>query len=154
MRTRTAVQDDATAMSQMLQKLVLAGKRTARADIAYVREHYIGHPDGLRCSVAEDEDGKLLGFQSLILAADGNPYNTPSGWGIIGTHVDPDSARSGVGRTLFEATRAAAIEAGLEKIEAFIGKDNHIAQAYYERMGFRTYRTTDVAVCKLWSATV
>ena len=154
MRTRTAARADAPAISQILQKLVAAGKRTARADVEYVLEHYIGHPSGLRCTIAEGDNGRLLGFQSLILAADINPYDTPPGWGIIGTHVDPDSARDGVGRMLFEATREAAIEAGLGKIEAFIGKDNHIAQAYYERMGFRTYRTTETAVSKLWSATI
>jgi ribosomal protein S18 acetylase RimI-like enzyme len=152
MRIRIAVDDDAEAMSRMLQKLVAAGKRTARADVDFVRQHYIGHPSGIRCSLAEDDDGKLLGFQSLILATDGNPYDTPVGWGIIGTHVDPDAARGGVGRELFEVTRAAAVEAELERIEAFIGKTNEVAQAYYERMGFRTYRTTETAVCKCWSA--
>ena len=153
MITRTAVLEDATAMSKMLQKLVQAGKRTARADVDYVMEHYVRHPDGLLCVVAEDEEGSILGFQSLICATNGNPYNTPSGWGIIGTHVDPDKARR-VGRALFQVTSAAAIEAGLEKIEAFIAKENHIAQAYYERMGFRTYRMTEKAVCKVWTATL
>ncbi|WP_245484998.1 GNAT family N-acetyltransferase [Rhizobium leguminosarum] len=139
-------------MSEMLQRLVAAGKRTARADVDFVREHYIGHPVGIRCSLAEDDDGNLLGFQSLIRATDGNPYDTPTGWGIVGTHVSPDAARTGVGSQLFEVTRQAAIEAGLEKIEAFIGIGNEVAQAYYERMGFRTYRTTETAVCKCWSA--
>jgi ribosomal protein S18 acetylase RimI-like enzyme len=151
MRIRRAVLEDAVVMSQMLQKLVAAGKRTARADPDFVREHYIGHPSGIRCSLAEDDGGNLLGFQSLIRAADGNPYGTPIGWGIIGTHVDPDAARTGVGRRLFEVTQEEAIEAGLEKIEAFIGHGNDTAQAYYERMGFKTYRTTETAVCKCWS---
>ncbi len=152
MRIRTAVPQDAPAMSEMLQKLVAAGKRSARADVSFVQENYVGNPVGIRCSLAEDDDGNLLGFQSLIRATEGNRYNTPEGWGIIGTHVSPAAARSGVGRQLFDVTRRAAIEAGLTKIEAFISLSNEAAQAYYERMGFETYRHTDTAVCKCWSS--
>jgi len=92
-----------------------------------------------------------MGFQSLIRAVEGNPYGTPSGWGIIGTHVSPDAARTGVGTRLFAASERAALDAGLTNIEAFIGKDNTVAQAYYERMGFDTYRHTETAVCKVWT---
>ncbi|NEK34288.1 hypothetical protein [Rhizobium leguminosarum] len=53
---------------------------------------------------------------------------------------------------LFVASRKAAIEAGLTKIEAFIGKDNKIAQSYYERMDFETCRHTDTGVCKAWTS--
>lgn len=63
-------------MSEMLQKLVAAGKRSARADVSFVQENYVGNPVGIRCSLAEDEDGNLLGFQSLIRATEGNRYNT------------------------------------------------------------------------------
>jgi GNAT superfamily N-acetyltransferase len=150
-KIRTAGPEDALPMSEMLKRLVAAGKRTARADVEFVREHYIDNSAGIRCSLAEDDKGNLLGFQSLIRATDDNPYDTPVGWGIVGTHVSPDAARTGVGRELFETTRQAAIEAVLEKIEAFIGMGNEVAQAYYERMGFRTYRTTETSVCKCWS---
>ncbi|MFP3547160.1 hypothetical protein SB748_27455 [Rhizobium sp. SIMBA_035] len=39
----------------------------------------------------------------------------------------------------------------MTKIEAFIGKDNAVAHAYYEQMGFETYRQTEAAVCKVWT---
>lgn len=152
MKIRTATAGDAKAMSEMLQGLVTAGKRTARADVEFVLENYVSNPVGIRCFLAEDEQGALLGFQSLIRSTEGNRYGTPVGWGIIGTHVSPDAARTGVGTALFAASRKAAIEAGLTKIEAFIGKDNKIAQSYYERMGFETYRQTDTAVCKAWTS--
>ncbi|MFK0332810.1 GNAT family N-acetyltransferase [Rhizobium sp. NPDC090275] len=151
MNIRAATAQDAPAISEMLQKLVAAGKRTARADIEFVRENYTDNPVGIRCCLAEDEKGSLLGIQSLIHATEGNRYETPVGWGIIGTHVSPDAARRGVGRRLFECSREAAIEAGLSKIEAFIGKDNIVAQSYYERLGFETFRHTDTAVCKVWT---
>jgi len=130
MRIREATSSDLNAMSALLGKLVAGGKRTMPADIDYVRDHYVDNPLGIRCSLAEDEDGNILGFQSLIRAVDGNPYGTPVGWGIIGTHVSPDAARSGVGTRLFAASEKAAIGAGLTEIEAFIGNANAVAQAY------------------------
>jgi GNAT superfamily N-acetyltransferase len=148
MQIRTATPDDAPAMSAMLQLLVKAGKRTSPADEAFVLSHYITNPDGIRCSLAVDDDGSVLGFQSLIFSRAGNRYDTPVGWGIIGTHVSPLAARRGVGRQLFEVTKLAAEEAGLEKIEAFIGEKNAEGQAYYEKMGFGTYRLAEGAVCK------
>jgi predicted GNAT family acetyltransferase len=48
-------------------------------------------------------------------------------------------------------TRRVALDAGLTNIEAFISNDNAVAHAYYERMGFKTYRRTDTAECKSWS---
>lgn len=65
--------------------------------------------------------------------------------------MSPDAARTGVGTRLFASSEQAAIEAGLSQIEAFIGKDNAVPQAYYERMGFETYRQTEAAVCKVWA---
>lgn len=127
MRIRTATMADAKAMSTMLQKLVAAGKRSARANVEFVQQHYIANPAGIRCSLAEDQKGNLLGFQSLIRATGGNSYDTPVGWGIIGTHVSPDAARTGVGTKLFEASWKAAVGAGLTKIEAYTGKENLVA---------------------------
>jgi GNAT superfamily N-acetyltransferase len=152
MKIRTATTGDAQAMSEMLQRLVAVGKRTARADIEFVLENYVANPVGIRCTLAESEQGDLLGFQSLIRSTEGNRYETPIGWSIIGTHVSPDAVRTGVGTALFASSREAALAAGLTKIEAFIGNDNTVAQAYYERMGFETYRHTDKAVCKAWTA--
>jgi GNAT superfamily N-acetyltransferase len=151
MRTRTANTADIPAMSAMLGQLVVAGIRTARSDAIFVEEHYVDHPAGIQCTLAEDETGRLLGFQSLIRSIMGNPYGTPLGWGIIGTHVSLEAARSGVGSRLFDVTRRVALDAGLTNIEAFISNDNAVAQAYYEKMGFKTYRWTDTAQCKSWS---
>ena len=151
MKVREATSSDVDAMSELLENLVEAGKRTMPADIDYVREHYVDNPLSICCTLAEDDDGIILGFQSLIRAVDGNPYGTPAGWGIIGTHVSPDAARSGVGTRLFAASEQVAISTGLTKIEAFIGNANAVAQAYYERMGFTTYRQTETAICKVWT---
>ncbi|WP_432377124.1 hypothetical protein [Agrobacterium rosae] len=51
---------------------------------------------------------------------------------------------------MFRATLVAAKAAGLENIDASIGADNSLGQAYYEAMGFRTYRTPEGLVCKVY----
>lgn len=150
MEIRTAVSLDATSMSNMLKQLVIAGKRKSPADKDFVLRNYIEDPQRIRCSVALDGNGNLLGFQSLKRATEGNKYDTPVGWGIIGTHVSLKAGRQGVGTKLFEVTKAAARNAGLENIEAYIGFTNIEGQDYYEKMGFRTYRHADEAICKCY----
>lgn len=148
MEIREADEIDAEAMSDVLQELVAAGKRTRTADPDFVLSHYVEHPHRLHCFGAVDDDDRILGFQSLKRAHEGNPYGSPTGWGIIGTHVRPSAARTGVGSRLFAATLEAAGKAELPAIEAYIGEENHAALSYYEALGFRTHRHSDGAVCK------
>jgi L-amino acid N-acyltransferase YncA len=145
---READASDADAVSDVLQELVAAGNRTKAADASFALSHYIRHPDRLHCFVAVGADGEILGFQSLKLAREGNPYETPVGWGIVGTHVRPSVARTGVGSRLFAATLARATEAELPTIEACIGNENSAALDYYEALGFRTYRHSEGITCK------
>jgi ribosomal protein S18 acetylase RimI-like enzyme len=145
---REAILADADAMSDVLQELIAAGKRTRAADADFVLSHYLGHPHRLCCFVAVEDGGRTLGFQSLKRAHEGNPYGTPIGCGIIGTHVRPSAARTGVGSRLFEAILEGARKAGLPAIEAYIGEENSAALAYYEALGFRTCRRSNGAICK------
>lgn len=145
---RPAVADDAGGVAAVLTALVRAGKRTARSDAAFALAHYINHPDKIACHVTQDEGGRILGFQSLILMRAGNAYGAPPGWGFIGTHISPEAARRGVGKALFRATLAIARDSGVPAIEAFIGADNRGAEAYYEAMGFRDHRAADGVICK------
>jgi L-amino acid N-acyltransferase YncA len=147
-KIREAGAADAEAMSDVLQELVAAGKRTKAADANFALSHYIEHPHRLCCFVAAGDDGKILGFQSLKRAHEGNPYDTPVGRGIIGTHVRPSAARRGVGSQLFAATIEAAQTAALPAIEAYIGEENAAALKYYEALGFRTCRLPEGIVCK------
>ena len=148
MRIREACLSDANGISEVLQELIAAGKRSNRGDLEFVRSHYLEHPHRLHCFVALDEQNRVVGFQSLKVADDTNPYETPTGWGIIGTHIRPSAGRTGVGSRLFEATLAAARAANLPAVEAYIGEENEPALAYYEALGFRTYRRSAGAVCK------
>ena len=150
MEIREARVSDAEAISDLLEELIAAGRRTKPGHAHFALSHYIRHPDRLHCFVAVGENGRILGLQSLKLAREGNAYGTPTGWGIIGTHVRPSTARMGIGSRLFSATLAGARQAKLPAIEAYIGEENSAALDYYEALGFRAYRRSDGAICKAY----
>ncbi|MBQ2262062.1 MAG: GNAT family N-acetyltransferase [Loktanella sp.] len=147
MEIRDAVLEDVKQMSTFLRELTASGKRTSPDDEAFVSAYYIGDPGKIRCSVAEDE-GVILGFQSLKQAKPDNTWGVEPGWGIIGTHIRLSASRRGVGRALFEVSRRAAETAGIGNIDATIAANNPEALAYYDAMGFRTYRTPNGLICK------
>lgn len=138
----------AAGIAGVLHDLVKAGKRSKRDDLDFALQHYVAHPDKIECHVAEDDQGTVLGFQSIKLAKLGNQYGAPAGWALIGTHIRPASARCGIGRALFASTLKAAQRAGVPAIEAFIGSKNLEGQAYYDALGFADYRRVEGAICK------
>lgn len=148
---RPAIPADITAMSLLLEELIAVGKRKSAADAGFVKANYVANPNGIACTVAEDPDGAILGFQSLIHAEEGNRFGVQVGWGIIGTHVSPRAARRGIGKGLWAASLQAARATGLQNIDATISDDNTEGLAYYEAVGFRTYRTTEGAICKVFT---
>ena len=145
---KEATADDAARMSEILAAILVTWNSRRPRTPQHVLENYIEHPDRIRCSIARDEAGKIVGFQSLKIATDRNPYDLPIGWGIIGTYVDFDAGRKGVGKALFASSREAALSAGLCQIDATIGETNNIALAYYEALGFETYKIKPGAICK------
>ncbi len=148
MLIRTALPPDIAAISAMLKELVDIGIRTLPHDEAFVRDSYVSNPNGVICSVAVADDGEILGLQSISRAVEGNIYGVTPGWGSVGTHVSPRAKRTGAGKALFAANLAVASKAGLPAIDASIGETNEAALAYYEAMGFRTYRTMPGRICK------
>lgn len=150
MIVRPATPADAADMSRVLQAIIAATGRERPNDIAFVLRQYVENPASIRCSVAIDDTERLLGFQSLVRATPGNRYDVPDGWGIIGTHIGPDAHRQGVGKVLFAASLAAARLAGIVAIDAYIGADNATGLAYYEAMGFATYREPPGIVQKVY----
>ncbi|ATF17205.1 GNAT family N-acetyltransferase [Phaeobacter gallaeciensis] len=144
---RSARPGDETGMSMVLTEVLTDWNSTRPGDPAHVRAAYVGHPDRIDCAVCEGPEG-IVGFQSLRLALPGNAYEVEPGWGIIGTYVRLNMGRQGIGQALFAHNLRVAQAAGLRWIEATIGADNLRAQAYYDAMGFQTYRTEGGAVRK------
>ncbi|KKO01771.1 hypothetical protein LCGC14_0110920 [marine sediment metagenome] len=145
---REATPDDAPRVSELLTEILVSWSSQRLRSPQHVLGNYIEHPDRIRCSIAQDETGQILGFQSLKIASDGNPYGLPTGWGIIGTYVSSDAGRKGVGKALFASSWEAAVAAGLSQIDATIGEDNDPALSYYGNLGFETYRVKPGAICK------
>jgi L-amino acid N-acyltransferase YncA len=137
---RPATAGDAAGMSIILGEIIAAWKSSRPSSADHVRAFYVEHPDRIECLVAEDEAGAIVGFQSLKIAPEDNSWGVSPGWGFIGTYVRTGSGRHGIGRALFSSTIAAARRAGLPAIDATIADDNALGLAYYESMGFRTYR--------------
>lgn len=142
---RSARPTDAEDMAEVQNAIYRAGLRANPVDVALVRERYLAMEHRVACTVAE-QDGKVVGFQSLKRAWPGNPYDVAEGWGIIGTHISPEAGRSGLGRRLFTTSLAAAKAAGLRHIDATIGAENSPALAYYAAMGFTPYREGNDAI--------
>lgn len=120
-------------MAQLINQIIQIGGTTAHEvdmSAAQVAAYYISGPAVICCHVA-DGAGQLIGFQAL----DRNPA-LPAGWGDIGTFVADSLQRSGVGRALFEATKIAALAAGITTINAAIRADNRPGLGYYNRRGF------------------
>ncbi|SCM75593.1 Acetyltransferase (fragment) [uncultured Pleomorphomonas sp.] len=148
MKVRPAEPQDSEGMSIVLRDILAAWKSDRPCSIEHVRTFYVEHPDRIECSVAESDRGDILGFQSLKLATEGNGWGVTPGWGVIGTYVKLGSSRQGIGKALFAATREAARKAKLPSIDATIGENNDLGLAYYEAMGFRTYRRQPGMICK------
>jgi GNAT superfamily N-acetyltransferase len=147
MRIRQANAEDAAAMDAVLSPILdlWGSSRPRGAD--HVRAHYILHPARISCCVAET-GGSLVGFQSLKRAMDGNPYDLPEGWGIIGTYVAVKAAGRGVGRALFAESLRAAQASGLTWIDATIGAANAEGLGYYAALGFEDWRDLNGATGK------
>ena len=145
---RSAESGDANGMSLVLGEIIRTWKSDRAYDPDYVRAHYIQDPDKVACTVAVNDAGEILGFQSLKHARAGNQYHVTPGWGIIGSYVRAGEAGQGIGRLLFNATRKAAQAADLPAIDATIGTSNKSGLTYYEAIGFRTYLTPPGAIRK------
>ena len=152
MQVRDAQQGDAAAMAAILNAIIAAGGTTAlagRFDGARIASQFTEAPRRISCVVAMD-DGTLRGFQALEWCDPDwpGPDPLPPDWAIVSTYVDPGSHRMGVGRTMFASTREAAVRAGVRVIDATIRAENVGGQAFYEGIGFTTYRLGEGIVAK------
>jgi L-amino acid N-acyltransferase YncA len=91
-------------------------------------------PRGIWKVAAREADGRILGFQVL------EPFAAYTGAfahvATLGTFVDLQQRRQGVGRALFAATFGAARLKGYEKIFTYVRADNPGALAAYVAHGF------------------
>ncbi len=79
-------------------------------------------------------DQRVVGFQ--VLEPFATYTNAFDHVGTLGTYVDLDLRRQGVGKALFAATFTSAAEKGYEKIFTFVRADNPAALGAYLSQGF------------------
>jgi L-amino acid N-acyltransferase YncA len=143
-RIRDATPSDVSPLCDILNAIIRIGGTTALEEpITEPRftEYFIGGARFLACLVAEDaRNGGLLGFQALS-----RHPNLPEDWADIATFAKPEPKTPGVGRALFSTTRKRALALKLAAINAQIRADNRGGLAYYERMGFETYKVLEGA---------
>ena len=91
--------------------------------------------------VAEGEAG-VVGFACVkLVERPGSPYRLPMRYLDVDEFgVDEAARRQGVGRMLFEAVRDYARTQGVSRIELNMWEFNQDALAFYEAIGFTTYR--------------
>lgn len=130
---RDANPDDAPAITAILEEVVAHGGLTAltRQTIApAVTDKIENYVQTGTFKVACTPD--VVGFQYL------SPYTGLSAHvADIATFANITTRQSGIGRTLFEATKKSARQKGFRKITARIRGDNHNGLPFYAAMGFR-----------------
>jgi L-amino acid N-acyltransferase YncA len=129
---------DAEGIAGILNPIIAAGVYTAldtpfsveeeRAFIADFPARGVFHVATL--------DGRVVGFQNVEPFA--SYTHAFDHVGVIGTYVDLELRRRGIGSRLFAATFDAAQRKGYEKLFAFVRSDNAAALQTYVRWGFET----------------
>jgi very-short-patch-repair endonuclease/L-amino acid N-acyltransferase YncA len=138
---RSVEADDAAELADLLNAVIAAGGTTA-LEVPFtpeaLDETYLTGPNVHCCFVAEDDDGTLLGFQTL-----GRNPSLPDDVGDIGTFARVGATRRGIGSELLEATGPRAVELGLKAINATIRSDNVGGLAFYSGQGFEDHGVTE-----------
>ncbi len=156
MNQRMAVAADVPSACRILNGIIQIGGTTAYEDQlseAHFAEHFLTGESSVSCIVCEDDNGTILGFQSL-----GINNKLPVGWVDIATFARAEPKVSGVGAALFAASKLLLSKQDLSKqvlsnhvlsnhvqasqyhmINATIRADNKPGLTYYNKMGFVDY---------------
>ena len=126
-------------MAEILNQIIEIGGTTANAT-AVDRDYYWQRmqrlPSRSAWHVAEDETGRIMGFQ-FIAPEDYLPPEAVD----VSTFARPGSTGLGIGSALFSQTELAAKALGYAWINANIRTDNVGGLAYYQSRGFEDYGT-------------
>ena len=135
--------DDAEAIAFILNSIIRAAKYTV-LDTPFTVEderRYIANfsQRGVFNVAVEKDSGRLVGFQSI------EPFATYTRAfahvGAIGTFVDLEMRRRGIGTRLSNVTFDGARSQGYEKIFTYVRADNVASLAFHLRLGFRIVGT-------------
>lgn len=92
--------------------------------------------------VAEDNDGKIIGFVSAGPERSGDPDFAGQVYAI---HVLPDHKGLGVGRLLMSETAKALLRKGITSLLVWVLAENYPARRFYEELGGEVAREQQIA---------
>ncbi|MBQ2953132.1 MAG: GNAT family N-acetyltransferase [Clostridia bacterium] len=148
MNIRLATQDDLPRVNELraqVSALHVAGKpevfRPGFCEELQDHVHTLFSAADHAILVAEG-DGGIVGFACVKLVdRPGSPYRLPQRYLDVDEFgVDEAVRRQGIGRALFDAVRDYARAQGVHRIELNMWEFNREALAFYEAIGFATYR--------------
>jgi L-amino acid N-acyltransferase YncA len=129
---------DVPQLCDLLNEIIRIGGTTAfetPMSVPVFMDHFFKAQIQISFLVAEGEGGDLLGFQVLTFHE-----QLPEDWADIATFARVGAQAAGIGSVLFAETLALARRLGIKAINATIRADNVGGLAYYERMGFVTWK--------------
>ncbi len=142
LRIRAARLEDAAGLVAVLNPIIEDGRYTVLDrpfSAQQERDYLAAFPARGLFLVAERGDGSLAGFQSM------EPFASYTGAfdhvGIMGTFVDLEQRREGVGRLLFDELRPRALRLGYQKIFTTIRSDNEASLGFHRALGFEVVGT-------------
>ncbi len=124
-------------MADLLNEIIRVGGTTALAtevDGEGIQSWMSRNPGRSAWHVAEDDSGRVLGFQWITVGDDLPPEAAE-----IATFARVGMTGLGIGSKLFEATKKAARSLGYTWINANIRADNTGGLSYYQSRGFEDY---------------
>jgi L-amino acid N-acyltransferase YncA len=130
---RAARPDDAAALAAIYNDGIAGRQATFETRPREPAEIVAWFEHGLPVLVAEDADGRIVGFARV------SPYSSRpfyAGVGDHGVYVDPEARGGGVGRALLEALAAAAERRGMYKLTSRIFTTNTASRAVHRAAGF------------------
>lgn len=136
--TRHYKTEDISELCVLINEIIAIGGTTSNVNPlsdAELASKYINETNNICCFVALDEQGALAGFQSLEYRDD-----LPKDWADIATFARVEPKLRGVGSALFSSSLEFAKENGFVALNANIRADNTGGLAFYEKMGFETYK--------------
>lgn len=126
--------EDAGQMATLLNRIIEVGGTTALEETVSEEglRTWMERAPGKSIWTVCIADGDVIGFQWV------EPHpELPEDAADIASFVQIGATGQGVGRRLFEATRARCAALGYTWINAAIRSDNKSGLGYYTRMGFR-----------------
>jgi len=127
---RTVTVDDMSAVASLDERISGIAKPDYWQDVF---ERYGGRRKGRFFLMAEDGEGKLLGYiMGEVRAWEFD--SPPCGW-VFGINVDPDGRLAGVGTALYQAICDGFRKVGVHMVRTTVSRKNELVMSFFRSQG-------------------